>query len=79
MSVRLILRDKLWQVYEGRNQLPVDSMILGLGATDVEPFSDSEGSCRSTMYKIWHPCEDERLLRFPMGIVSFNQSHKSRS
>ena len=29
----------------------MDSMILGLGATDVEPVSDSEGSCSSKMYK----------------------------
>ena len=52
MSVRRILRDKPWRAYEGRNQLPVDSMILGLGATDVEPVFDSEGSCPSKMYKI---------------------------
>ena len=43
MSVRQILCDKSWRAYEGRNQLPVDSMILGLGATDVEPVSDFEG------------------------------------
>ena len=61
MFVRQILRDKLWQAYEGRNQLLVDSMILGIGATDVEPVSDSEGSCPSKMYKIWHSCEDQRL------------------
>ena len=79
MSVRQILCDKLWQAYKGRNQRLVDSMILGLGATDVEPVPDFQGSCPSKMYKIWHSCEDERLLRLPMGIVSFNQSHKSRA
>ena len=52
MLVRRILRDKPWRAYEGRNQLLVDSMILGLGATDVELAFDAEGSCLSKMYKI---------------------------
>ena len=53
-------------------QLQVDSMVLGLGATNVEPVSDPEGSCPSKMYNIWHSCENEQLLGLSMEIVSFN-------
>jgi len=39
-------------------------MSLDLETTyrDVEPISDSERSCLSKMYDIWHVCENERLV-----------------